>query len=282
MFQSAVITQEAPIRIAEPAAAESAIECLGIEKSYPGRRGEPDRIVLRDASFSAAEGEFVCILGPSGCGKSTFLNILSGLDTDFRGEARVHGIDVADPRIAGVRSAYIFQESRLLPWRTVQGNIEFALKAAGHPQSEWAARVDHYLSMVGMLQFKHLYPGQLSGGMQQRTSIARAFSIEPDVLYMDEPFSALDELSARRLRAELLEIWAQHRTTVVFVTHNSFEATYLADRILIMKCGPESTFADEITLDELQRPRSNESSEVFEASREVVHRLVSVIGDAPD
>ncbi|WP_168220030.1 MULTISPECIES: ABC transporter ATP-binding protein [unclassified Salinibacterium] len=285
MFQSAVVqTVSTPtlpdaVRAAPPSAA---IECLGIEKSYPGRRGEPRRIVLKEASFTAAEGEFVCILGPSGCGKSTFLNILSGLDTDFQGEARVHGIDVTDPRIGGVRSAYIFQEARLLPWRTVQGNLEFALKAAGYPQQEWAERVDHYLAMVGMLQFKHLYPGQLSGGMQQRTSIARAFSIEPEVLYMDEPFSALDELSARRLRTELLEIWAQHRTTVVFVTHNSFEATYLADRILIMKRGPESTFADEIGLGWLERPRSNESAEVFEASREVVQRLVTVIGDSPD
>ncbi|AWB90053.1 ABC transporter ATP-binding protein [Salinibacterium hongtaonis] len=274
MFQSAVMSKS----VIET----TAIECLDIEKSYKGRRGEPDRIVLQDASFTATEGEFVCILGPSGCGKSTFLNILSGLDRNFSGTARVRGIDVEDPNIASVRSAYIFQESRLLPWRTVQGNLEFTLKAAGYPQSEWQERVDRYLGMVGLLEFKDFYPNELSGGMQQRTSIARAFSIEPDVLYMDEPFSALDELSARRLRAELLEIWSQHKTTVVFVTHNSFEATFLADRILIMKRGPQSSFADEIDLGHLERPRSSESADIFEASRVVVQRLVTVIGDTPD
>ncbi|HWH97568.1 MAG TPA: ABC transporter ATP-binding protein [Pseudolysinimonas sp.] len=259
-----------------------AIECLGIVKTYPGRNGGPGRVVLDHASFSVEEGEFVCILGPSGCGKSTFLNILSGLDRGFSGSAQVRGIDVGSPEMSNVRSAYIFQEARLLPWRTVAGNVEFVLKAAGYPSSEWAARIDHYLEMVGLLEFKGFYPGELSGGMQQRASIARAFAIEPDVLYMDEPFSALDELSARKLRGDLLSIWSQHKTTVVFVTHNAFEATFMADRILIMKRGPESTFRDEISLDALARPRSADDSAVFDMSRVVVQSLVSIVGDGPE
>lgn len=256
----------------------TALLCEDITKTYAALAGEEDRVVLDGASFEANSGEFVCILGPSGCGKSTFLNILSGLDRDFSGIARINGIDVQSPAIYDIRSAYVFQESRLLPWRTVEGNLEFALQAAGFNASEWPDRIEHYLSMVGLLEHRALYPGQLSGGMQQRTSIARAFCIEPDVLFMDEPFSALDEISARSLREDLLRIWEKQRMTVLFVTHNAHEAAFLADRILIMKRGPHSTFKDEIRLDELTRPRAVDDQAVFDASRAVVQRLMNVIG----
>lgn len=256
----------------------TALSCRDITKTYPNPAGGEPRVVLDNASFDAGQGEFVCILGPSGCGKSTFLNVLSGLDRDFDGTAQINGIDVRSPAIYGVRSAYVFQESRLLPWRTVEGNLQFALQAAGFDQKEWPSRIDHYLDMVGLSEHRKLYPGQLSGGMQQRTSIARAFCIEPDVLFMDEPFSALDEISARSLREDLLKIWERERMTVLFVTHNAHEAAFLADRILIMKRGPMSTFKDEINLDQLTRPRAVDDQRVFDASRSVVERLVNVIG----
>jgi NitT/TauT family transport system ATP-binding protein len=258
-----------------------AIECRDIVKTFPTRDGGV-RTVLDHASFTAGDGEFVCILGPSGCGKSTFLNILSGLDTRFEGTARVHGIDVRSPEIARIRSSYIFQEARLLPWRTVGQNLELVLQASTFRPSEWPARIDHHLEMVGLLDFKDYHPNQLSGGMQQRASIARAFCVEPDVLYMDEPFSALDELSARKLRQDLLDIWSAQRTTVVFVTHNALEATFLADRILIMKRGPESTFRDEVDLADLPRPRSSDAQDVFDRSRDVVGRLIGIVGDSPE
>ena len=165
-----------------------------------------------------------------------------------------------------------------MPWRTVRGNIEFALRAAGFATSEWNGRITRCLDLVGLRDFGEFYPLQLSGGMQQRASIARAFAIEPEVLLMDEPFSALDELTARRLRQELLTIWDTFRSTVLFVTHNAFEATFLSDRILMMTKGPGGRFCDEINLSCLQRPRSYDDVRVFETSKRVVGRLVSHIG----
>jgi NitT/TauT family transport system ATP-binding protein len=252
------------------------IEVRQVSKSYAGRRNGWK--ALDGASFSVGRGEFVCILGPSGCGKSTLLNILGGLDDQYDGEASILGRPVGEQIANGVRIAYVFQEPRLMPWRTVRANIEFVLQATGFAASEWKERIDRCLALVELADFGDFYPLQLSGGMQQRASIARAFAIEPEVLLMDEPFSALDELTARRLRHQLLTIWSRFHSTVLFVTHNAFEATFLSDRILMMTKGPGARFCDEIDLSGLTRPRAYEDVRVFEASRMVVKRLVGHVG----
>jgi NitT/TauT family transport system ATP-binding protein len=254
----------------------ASIEVKQVSKLYGGQRNGWK--ALDGASFSVRHGEFVCILGPSGCGKSTLLNILGGLDDQYEGDASILGRPVHEQIANGVRVAYVFQEPRLMPWRTVRSNIEFVLQAAGFASSEWKERIDNCLTLVELADFGDFYPLQLSGGMQQRASIARAFAIEPEVLLMDEPFSALDELTARRLRQQLLTIWSRFRSTVLFVTHNAFEATFLSDRILMMTKGPGARFCDEVNLRDLTRPRSYEDVRVFEASRAVVERLVGHIG----
>jgi len=258
----------------------ASIEVRQISKRYGGK-GNGWR-ALDGASFSVRHGEFVCILGPSGCGKSTLLNILSGLDNQYDGSVSILGRPIADQIANGVRIAYVFQEPRLMPWRTVRANIEFVLQAGGFAAAEWKERIDRCLALVDLTPFGDFYPLQLSGGMQQRASIARAFATEPDILLMDEPFSALDELTARRLRQQLLTIWNRFRSTVVFVTHNAFEATFLSDRILMMTKGPGARFCDETDLRDLPRPRSYEDVRIFEASRAVVEKLVSHIGSMDD
>jgi ABC-type nitrate/sulfonate/bicarbonate transport system ATPase subunit len=257
------------------------IEISHVSKSFLAEGGTSWR-ALDDASFKVQSGEFVCILGPSGCGKSTLLNILSGLDEQYEGAAVIHGQPIGRKHAKSSRTAYVFQEPRLMPWRTVRANIEFALSTSGFVRSEWQERIDRCLGLVELSHVGHFYPQQLSGGMQQRASIARAFAIEPDVLLMDEPFSALDELTARRLRQQLLTVWAKFRSTVLFVTHNAFEATFLSDRILMMTQGPGARFCDEIDLSHLMRPRAYEDAAVFESSRKVVERLVSHLGELDD
>ena len=260
----------------------ASIEISQLSKVFPGKGGKAGWKALDNATFTVDPGEFVCILGPSGCGKSTLLNILSGLDDQYDGTASIHGKSADQRSYGNARIAYVFQEPRLMPWRTVRGNIEFALKSAGFAASEWPKRIARCLDLVGLADFADFYPLQLSGGMQQRASIARAFAIEPEVLLMDEPFSALDELTARRLRQELLTIWDTFRSTVLFVTHNAFEATFLSDRILMMTKGPGGRFCDEVDLSALVRPRSYEDVRVFETSRAVVERLISHIGSLDD
>jgi len=255
----------------------ASIEINQVTKIFRDSRGTSALKALDGASCSIAPGEFVCILGPSGCGKSTLLNILSGLDEHYEGSARIHGRPVREQHSAGFRVGYVFQEPRLMPWRTVRENIEFVLDASDFPVSQWQSKIDRCLALVELSDFGEFHPLQLSGGMQQRASIARAFAIEPDILLMDEPFSALDELTARRLRQQLLTIWMAYRSTVLFVTHNAFEATFLSDRILMMTKGP-GRFCDEIDLKSLSRPRSYEDIQVFDASRNVVRRLFDHVG----
>jgi ABC-type nitrate/sulfonate/bicarbonate transport system ATPase subunit len=256
----------------------ASIEIEDVSKVFRAKGSSQGFKALDRATFSARPGEFVCILGPSGCGKSTLLNILSGLDDQYEGSAAILGRPVNEQIARGVRVAYVFQEPRLMPWRTVRANIEFALNAARFPASQWKERIDRVLALVELADFGEFYPLQLSGGMQQRASIARAFAIEPEVLLMDEPFSALDELTARRLRQQLLTIWHNFSSTVLFVTHNAFEATFLSDRILMMTKGPGGRFCDEVDLRDLARPRAYEDVHIFETSKRVVERLIRHIG----
>jgi NitT/TauT family transport system ATP-binding protein len=252
----------------------ASIRVVNLSKDFPAQGDGSGWKALDNVSLHVASGEFVTILGPSGCGKSTLLNILSGLDTQFTGRISLEGDPVTVGAHGRTRIAYLFQEPRLLPWRTVRGNVELALSAAGIPNSEWGDRCDRWIDLVGLKGFADFYPLQLSGGMQQRTAIARAFAVEPDILLMDEPFSALDELTARRMREELLTLWEADRHTVVFVTHNSLEAVYLSDRILIMNRGPSSRVCDEVSLSHLSRPRSYDDPAQFEAQKDVLGRLM--------
>jgi len=178
---------------------------------------------------------FVSMVGPSGCGKSTFLNIVSGIETPTAGSVSVSADDGGPARLG-----YVFQDPRLLPWRTVMSNILYV-----HRDKTDATRssIDRYLDMVGLKGFEHMYPAHLSGGMQQRVGIARAFSVEPDLLLMDEPFSHLDAITARTLREELQTIWEQTKKTVLFVTHDVLEAVQLSSRIIIVAYGGRN-FAD--------------------------------------
>jgi ABC-type nitrate/sulfonate/bicarbonate transport system ATPase subunit len=226
---------------------------------------------LQEVTFAVAPGEFVCLLGPSGCGKSTILNIVAGLERDFDGTVLLDGAPLADPGGRPRPVGYVFQEPRLLPWLTVEQNVHFGLGCQSIPRAAWSERTARVLQMVGLGEFRHLYAHQLSGGMQQRTAIARALAIDPEVLLMDEPFSSLDEFTARDLRKQLLGIWAETGKTILFVTHNSFEATFLADRILLMSRRPGRIF-DELTIT-LPRPRQYDDPDVFEVNRMVVGKF---------
>lgn len=240
-----------------------------VGKTYRSAGREPLQ-VLKGIDLSIAPGEVVGLVGPSGCGKSTILNIVAGLDTQYSGSVSIQGRPMTEQLAAGFRVSYVFQESRLLPWYTVAQNIEFVLRAAQFPRSEWAERIRSVLELVGLSGFADFHPAQLSGGMQQRASIARAFAVDPDILLMDEPFSALDELTARKLRQSLLDIWGRFRSTILFVSHNAYESTFLADRILVMGAG---RIDEQLDLTDMPRPRSYDDPALFERSKDVIRIL---------
>jgi NitT/TauT family transport system ATP-binding protein len=204
--------------------------------------------VLEDINLEVADGEFVCIVGPSGCGKSTLLNIAGGFLDGTRGDIRIDEKPVTGP---DPRHIFIFQENSVFPWLTVEDNVGFGVKRP--TPAEKKKVVDHYIEMVGLTGFGKAFPRELSGGMKQRVEIARAFAAEPDVLFMDEPFGALDYLTRLRLRAELIQIWQRERKTVLFVTHDVEEAVQLSDRVVVMGKRP-SRIRDVVTVD-VPRPR---------------------------
>ena len=208
----------------------ASIEIAGLRKEYvsgPGRVLALDHIDL-----TIAPGEFVCIVGPSGCGKSTLLRILAGLDTQTDGSFKVEAPGWP------VKNAMVFQESGLFPWMSVESNVGFGLMTRGVPADEAAERVEAALKLVGLTKFRRHYPHQLSGGMRQRSAIARAFVTDPGVLLMDEPFAALDAQNRVILQAELVRIWEHTRKTVVYITHSIEEALLLGDRTVVMTAQP--------------------------------------------
>lgn len=235
----------------------------GITKSYPtGTAGE--RRAIAGVDLHVASGELVCVIGPSGCGKTTLLNVLAGLDAPDSGTVEIAGGRGPTPVIS-----YVFQEPRLLPWSTVSSNLRFVLddqKGAGALVAAWLER-------VGLAGRGDDYPRQLSIGQRQRVAVARALVVQPDVLLMDEPFSALDELTASRMRIELLALWEELRCTVVFVTHNPLEAALLADRILVMSPGPGRIVREIRPADVLARPRDPDDPRLWELSRQAVAAL---------
>jgi len=216
-------------------------------KSFPGKSGEMIHVLER-VNLDVYAGEFVCIVGPSGCGKSTLLNIIGGFFKETQGEVRVAGAPVTGP---DPKRIFVFQENGVFPWLTVEENVGFGLMS--RPAAEREERVAHYISMVSLTGFEKSYPRELSGGMRQRVEIARALAADADVLYMDEPFGALDFLTRLKMRADLIRIWQAEKKTIIFVTHDIEEAVQLADRVVVMSRRP-ATVAETVTVD-LPRPR---------------------------
>ena len=211
---------------------------------------KPGLIALYNISLAIRKNEFVSLLGPSGCGKTTLIRIIAGLLTADRGEVLVNSQLVNSP---GRDRCMVFQQFGLLPWRTVVSNVEFGLEIDGVAREERRALAEQYLELVGLKGFENYYPHQISGGMQQRVGIARALSKKPEILLMDEPFGAVDAQTREQLQEELLKIWAQTETTVVFVTHSIDEAIYLSDRVVVMQARP-GRIKEEVIID-LPRPR---------------------------
>jgi NitT/TauT family transport system ATP-binding protein len=222
----------------------------GIDVQF-GRRGDEPLQALAGFDLAVGRGEIVALIGPNGCGKSTFLRVASGLLTPDGGTVALDDgpISGPDPRIG-----LVFQEPRLLPWRTVGGNVAYPLELAGWSRERREQRLGELLELVGLSEASHARPSQLSGGMRQRAAIARALALEPEVLLLDEPFSALDALTRDRLNVELLELWERTRSTIVIVTHSIPEAILLADRVVVMTPRPGRVAAT-IPID-APRPRS--------------------------
>jgi NitT/TauT family transport system ATP-binding protein len=208
----------------------AAVEIAALRKEYASAAGRV--LALADISLCVSAGEFLCIVGPSGCGKSTLLRILAGLDTQSSGTINV------DAAGWPVQNAMVFQESGLFPWMSVAKNVGFGLMTRGVPADEAAERVEAALKLVGLTKFRDHYPHQLSGGMRQRSAIARAFVTDPGMLLMDEPFAALDAQNRTILQAELVRIWEQTGKTVIYITHSIDEALLLGDRTVIMTAQP--------------------------------------------
>jgi NitT/TauT family transport system ATP-binding protein len=222
---------------------EIILESKNITKTYPMSGGK-ELSVLEDISIRVSEGEFVSILGPSGAGKSTLLRILVGLSTPSKGEILYHGIPLAK---AHPKIAMVFQSFALFPWLTVLENVELGLKSYGLPDDAAREKSVKMLDVVGLDGFEDAYPRELSGGMRQRVGIARALVIEPEILFMDEPFSALDILTADNLRGELIDLWIKKEMpikSIIFVTHNIEEAAFLSDRAIILSHNPGRIKAD--------------------------------------
>ena len=225
-----------------------AVEVRGLSVEYPNSAGGAPIRVLAGLDFAVETGELVCIVGPSGCGKSTLLNVIGGFVRATAGEVRVQGEPVRGP---DRRRIFVFQENGVFPWLTVTENVGFGLSHVARAERE--RQVAHYVEMVGLTGFERAYPRQLSGGMRQRVEIARALAANPDVLYMDEPFAALDYLTRLKMRTDLLRIWRAERKTILLVTHDIEEAVQLADRVLVLSERP-ARVQQEVRID-LPRPR---------------------------
>ena len=238
------------------------IECAGVGKIYPGK-DEPVE-ALRGIDFACDAGDFVCLLGRSGCGKSTLLQMMAGLEAPTAGRIAVAGRPLDGP---SPDAAIVFQDHGLFPWMTVQKNVEFNMKARGVRAGVRSAVAAQFIEMTGLTGFEGRYPHELSGGMRQRVGIARALTTDPKALLMDEPFGALDAQTRGNLQDELLQIWQQQRTTVLFITHSIDEALLLADRILVFTPRPGRIAAD-IEVD-LPRPRTPQSAAFSALARQL-------------
>lgn len=205
---------------------------------------------VEGASFVVRDREFVSIVGPSGCGKTTLIYALAGLLTPDSGRLEANGRQIAGP---GPDRALVFQSPTLLPWKSVADNISYGLKLRRQPPATWRERVAALIRLVGLQGFENSYPHELSGGMQQRVNLARALAVQPDILLLDEPFSALDAQTREGMQAELLRVWGVEKRTMVFITHQIDEAVYLSDRVIVMSPHPGRVRA--VVSIEMPRPR---------------------------
>jgi NitT/TauT family transport system ATP-binding protein len=221
----------------DPAGGSAAVSLRGVTKVY-----DNGVVALGPIDLEVRRGEFVSLLGPSGCGKSTALRLIAGLSAPTSGAIRVAGPAVTAG--GGHPVGFVFQEPTLMPWTTVRENVRLPLKLAHVPFSAAKARVDEALAQVGLSEFADSYPRELSGGMKMRVSLARALVTDPDILLMDEPFAALDEITRFRLNNDLLALWRSLRKTVIFVTHSVFESVYLSQRVLVMTSRPGQIAAE--------------------------------------
>ncbi len=219
--------------------------------------------VLHDIDLNVDKNEFICIVGASGCGKSTLLRIIGGLERGYTGDVLFKGEPVVKP---GIDRGIVFQEARLFPWLTVEKNIAFGLPDNTDPKV-LREQVDAHLALVGLEKFANAYPHQLSGGMQQRASIARALVNRPDVLLLDEPFGALDAFTRITMQQEILKIWEQEKTTMILVTHDIDEAVFLADRVVLMSRRPGTI--KQIVANPSPRPRKRSGQEYIRLRNQI-------------
>ena len=228
------------------------IEIANLSKTFPARGKDAPVQAINDLDLTIRDGEFLTVLGPSGCGKTTLLRIIAGLEPWDEGTVRIDGKNLNGP---GPERAMVFQSFALLPWATILDNVAFGLDLRGVPKKAREAKAQELIDMVGLKGFENRLPGQLSGGMQQRVGLARALAVDPQILLMDEPFGALDEQTRRLLQEELLAIWEERRTTVLFITHSMEEAVLLGDRVVLMSPRPGRIV--EIVDVPLARPRAS-------------------------
>ncbi|MCI4368566.1 MAG: ABC transporter ATP-binding protein [Thermoplasmata archaeon] len=246
------------------------IEVVDVAKSFPSRHGTI--AIMDDISFEVADNDFLAIVGPSGCGKSTLLRLLQGLDHPSAGEIRFRGKRVTE---VSHQMAMVFQNFALYPWLSVNENVAFGLTSRGWSKEKIDAQVERYVSVTGLVGFEEAYPRELSGGMRQRVGLARALAVEPAVLLMDEPFSALDPLTAESLREEVLQLWRDPGLppeAVVLVTHNIEEALLMADRVIVMSRRPGRVLAGVIV--NLPRPRDRKSAAFYQLT-DYVYSLIT-------
>ena len=228
----------------------AAIELDRVGRSFAGASGQAYTAV-RDVTLNIGNGSFLSIVGPSGCGKSTLLNVVAGLIPASEGSVTIYGEPL---RGINRRAAYMFQQDALLPWKTVLGNIMLGLTLRGIRRGEAEERARSWVSRVGLEGFAEAFPYQLSGGMRKRVAMAQCWIVEPDLLLMDEPFSALDIHTRQLMESELLRLWSDSRQTVVFVTHDLDEAIALSDEVVVLSAGPASRIVSRYTVG-LTRPR---------------------------
>jgi NitT/TauT family transport system ATP-binding protein len=259
------------------------IDVRHVSKTFHRWRGKVDSPIaaLRDISLQIQPGEFVCLVGPSGCGKTTLLRLMHGLLQPDSGQVLIDGRASTTP---GPQAGFVFQSFRLLPWRTVEANVEFPLQIQGMPRPRRLDRAREYLRLVGLEDFAHSYPHELSGGMQQRVGLARALALEPQILLMDEPFAALDAQTREFMQLELGRIWQHLGVAVVFVTHSLDEALFLADRIVLM--GPRPGTVEEVVPVMLPRPRwgydFRATPEFLERRAHLWARIRGMVADQPE
>jgi NitT/TauT family transport system ATP-binding protein len=243
-----------------------------LSKSFRLRGGQRVE-ALRSIDLDIARQEFVCVIGASGSGKSTLLRILGGFEQADEGEVSIATSGMSTNPV----TATVFQEDSVFPWLTAEGNVGYGLRIRGLPQSQRKPIIDDLIEKVGLSSFRHAYPGQLSGGMRQRVSVARAFASQPEVLLMDEPFGALDEQTRLRLQDELLRLWSQHRQTVIFITHSLDEAITLSDRIVVLAARPGRIKA--VIPVDIPRPRQVASLRANPRYGELYRRLWDLLSD---